>query len=83
MDAALVPSTGKAYFFAGGRHHRYDFDEDRVDKADARIGRSRWKGLATGQHAALVNPVTGLGHFFRGIRHQRFDFAADEVTRDG
>jgi hypothetical protein len=79
----LVHPNGKGYFFRGDRYQRFDFQTDRVDKDNARIGVDGWKGLwTTGIDAAIVHPRNGKAYFFRGDRYQRFDFQTDRVDKD-
>ena len=84
MDAAVEHPNGKFYFFKGAQYWRYDPDQNKVDKAEARIGTDGWSGLPSDIDAAIVHPRNGKIYVFKGDRYWRFDASAgvDKVDHD-
>jgi hypothetical protein len=80
-DAGVLHPNGKAYFFAGDKYYRFDFQSDQLDKI-GRIGVDGWKGLPANIGAAILHP-NGKAYFFVGNQYYRFDFQSDQVDKIG
>lgn len=80
-EAAMLHHNNKAYFFAGGKYYRFDFDFDRFDKVGT-IGVDGWKGVPANVGAALLHP-NGKAHFFVGDKYYRFNSQSDQVDKVG
>ncbi|MCE2719957.1 MAG: hemopexin repeat-containing protein [Dolichospermum sp.] len=81
FDAGVLHPNGKAYFFAGDKYYRFDFQSDQLDKI-GRIGVDGWKGLPANIEAAILHP-NGKAYFFVGNQYYRFDFQSDQVDKIG
>ncbi|MFN7347888.1 MAG: hemopexin repeat-containing protein [Dolichospermum sp.] len=81
FDAGVLHPNGKAYFFAGDKYYRFDFQSDQLDKI-GRIGVDGWKGLPANIGAAMIHP-NGKAYFFAGDQYYRFNFQSDQVDKVG
>lgn len=80
VNAAVMWTNGKAYFFKGSEYIRYDVAADKVDAGYPKPISGNWPGVFTsGIDAAVVWPDNGKAYFFKGSQYQRYDIAADKV----
>ncbi len=80
-EVGVLHPNRKAYFFAGDKYYRFDFESDQVDRIGT-IGVDGWKGLPTNIGAAVLHP-NGKAYFFVGDKYYRFDFQSDQVDKIG
>jgi hypothetical protein len=79
VDAGVVWTTGKAYFFKDSQYVRFDLPSDQVDPGYPAAISANWHGLwSENIDAALVWP-NGKAYFFKGSEYMRFDIAHDTV----
>lgn len=79
VNAALLWTTGKAYFFKGSQYLRFDLPKDKVDPNYPRPIAGNWPGLwGSGIDAGVVWP-NGKAYFFKGSEYVRYDIATDRA----
>jgi Hemopexin/Astacin (Peptidase family M12A) len=79
VNAGLVWTTGKAYYFKGNQYIRYDIPSDRVDPGYPKPIAGQWPGLWTDNIDAGVVWPNGKAYFFKGPQYMRYDIATDRV----
>jgi hypothetical protein len=79
IDASVMWTTGKVYYFKGNQYIRYDIVADRVDGGYPRPIAGAWPGLWTDSIDAGVVWPNGKAYFFKGSQYMRYDIAADRV----
>lgn len=79
VDADVLWTNGKAYYFKGSRYVRFDLPTDRVDPGYPMDISASWPGVWTdGFDAAVVWP-NSKAYFFKGSEYLRYDIATDQV----
>ena len=79
VNAEVVWSNGKAYFFKGSQYLRYDIAADRVDAGYPKPIAGAWPGLWTANIDAGVVWPNGKAYFFKGSQYMRYNIATDKV----
>lgn len=79
VDAEVVWSHQKVYFFKGAQYLRYDIAADRVDAGYPLPIAGHWPGLWTDNIDAGVVWPNGKAYFFRGSQYIRYDIAKDKA----
>jgi hypothetical protein len=79
IDAEIVWSRQKVYFFKGDQYLRYDIATDRVDPGYPLAIAGHWPGLWTSNIDAGVVWPNGKAYFFRGSQYIRYDIATDKA----
>ena len=83
IDACVVWTNGRAYFFRGDRYLRFDIASDRVDQ-DPRLTREFWGGWPQSWWEGSIQGAVAHGaqwiYFFRGSEYLRYDMIADRVS---
>jgi len=79
VDAEVVWSRQKVYFFKGDQYLRYDIAADRVDPGYPLPIAGHWPGLWTDHIDAGVVWPNGKAYFFRGSQYIRYDIAKDKA----
>jgi len=82
LDAAVVWSNGKAYFFNGDQYIRYDIAADRADEGYPKAISSGWAGVFESDLDAAVVWPNGKAYFFKGDQYIRYDIATDQAESD-
>ena len=79
VDAWVLWTNGKAYFFKGNQYIRYDIASDKVDAGYPKAIAGNWPGLwADNIDAGVVWP-DGKAYFFKGSQYTRYDVATDKA----
>ena len=79
VDASVMWTTGKVYYFKGNQYIRFDIVRDSVDAGYPKPIAGAWPGLWTnGIDAGIVWP-NGKAYFFKKSQYMRYDIAADRV----
>ena len=81
LDASILTTNNKAYFFDKEKYYRFNFQTDQVDKA-ADIGIDGWTALGSNINAAVMHP-NGKAYFFSGDKYYRFNFQKKKVDKVG
>lgn len=79
LDASVLWSNGKAYFFKGSQYVRYDIAADSVDAGFPQPIAAQWPGLWPDSIDAAVFWPTGKAYFFRGPEYIRYDVATNKT----
>jgi hypothetical protein len=79
VDAGVVWTNGKAYFFKGSQFVRFDLSADRVDPGYPKAISAKWPGLFTDKIDAAVVWPNGKAYFFSGAHYVRYDIAHNKV----
>jgi hypothetical protein len=79
VNAAVVWTTGKAYFFKGNQYIRYDIPNDKVDPVYPLPIAGHWPGLWPDNIDAGVVWPNGKAYFFKGPNYIRYDIATDKA----
>jgi Hemopexin/Astacin (Peptidase family M12A) len=79
VNAAVVWTNGKAYFFKGNQYIRYDIAADKVDSGYPLPIAGHWAGLWTDNMDAGVVWPNGKAYFFKGPQYMRYDIATDKA----
>lgn len=79
VDAGVVWTNGKAYFFKGSQFVRFDLAAQRVDPGYPKTISSKWPGLFTEDIDAVVVWPNGKAYFFKGPQYVRYDIAHNKV----
>lgn len=79
IDAEVVWSHQKVYFFKGDQYLRYDIAADRVDPGYPLPIAGHWPGLWTDHIDAGVVWPNGKAYFFHGSQYIRYDIAKDKT----
>ena len=81
IDASVLWTNGKIYFFRGAEYLRYDVAADRVDAGYPKPIAGNWPGLFTSNlDYAFIHP-NGWAYFFSGTRYQRYNIGLDKVDQ--
>jgi hypothetical protein len=82
IDAYVLWTNGKAYFFKGNQYIRFDIGEDKVDAGYPKPIAGNWPGFSgsflTGINAGVVWN-NGKAYFFKGTQYIRYDLKTDKV----
>ena len=82
VDAYVLWTNGKAYFFKGNQYIRFDMGEDKVDAGYPKLISGNWPGFSgsflTGINAGAVWN-NGKAYFFKGTQYIRYDIKTDRV----
>lgn len=82
VDAAVMWTGGKAYFFKGNQYLRYDMTTDSVDAGWPKQISGNWKGFPNSFNNGINGAIllnNGKAYFFKGSEYVRYDVAADKV----
>ena len=79
VDAGVVWTNGKAYFFKGSQFVRFDLPAERVDPGYPKTISSKWPGVFTEDIDAVVVWPNGKAYFFKGAQYVRYDIARNKV----
>jgi Hemopexin/Astacin (Peptidase family M12A) len=79
VDAGVLWTTGKAYYFKGSEYIRYDLPNDRVDPGYPHPIAGNWPGLWPDHIDAAVVWPNGKAYLFKGSQYVRYDIAHDKV----
>ena len=79
VDAGVVWTNGKAYFFKGSQFVRFDLPAERVDPGYPKTISSKWSGLFAEDIDAVVVWPNGKAYFFKGDQYMRYDIAHNKV----
>lgn len=79
VDAGVLWSNGKAYYFKGSQFVRFDLVSQRVDPGYPKDISSKWPGLFTADIDAVVVWPNGKAYFFKGAQYVRYDIARNKV----
>ena len=79
IDAGVVWTNGKAYYFKGSQFVRFDLPSESVDPGYPMTISSKWPGLFTKDIDAVVVWPNGKAYFFKGSQYARYDIARNKV----
>lgn len=79
VDAGVLWTNGKAYYFKGSQFVRFDLPGERVDPGYPKAISSKWPGLFTEDIDAVVVWPNGKAYFFKGAQYIRYDIARNKV----
>ena len=79
IDAVVMWTGGKAYFFYGPDYVRYDVAGDKVDPGYPKPIKANWTGLFEKDIDAGIEWGNGKTYFFKGDQYSRYDMTADAV----
>ena len=79
IDAGVVWTNGKAYYFKGSQFVRFDLPNESVDPGYPMTISSKWPGLFTKDIDAVVVWPNGKAYFFKGSQYARYDIARNKV----
>ena len=82
LDATIVRTKDKAYFFKNNEYYRFDFRKHRFDKK-AKIGVNGWVGVPLSIDAVLIHPNNGKAYFFKKDKYYRYSFQLSIVDKVG
>ncbi len=79
VNAGVLWTNGKAYYFKGNQYIRYDVAADKVDAGYPKAITGAWTGLwADNIDAGVVWP-NGKAYFFKGSQYIRYDIKTDKA----
>jgi len=79
INAYVLWTNGKAYFFKNSEYIRYDLATDKVDAGYPKPIAGNWPGVFTSNIDAIVVWPNSKAYFFKGSQYQRYDLATDKV----